>query len=373
MDMNAPVRKDVLYSKMGLGFLVVALTAVSASSAAHAADRIRVLSGAEQQTSYMSNFPAPLVVWVSDPLAERPVAGVRVTFIAEPGIKLSSNVAITDERGIAQVNATGLTPCTSRVTAKAVGAHGEADFDSLVVTKATLTIVPEDEETMPGSLPEISEYRIRGFVNGENEDSAHVSGVPVLTTTANDGSHYGNYAIKGGVGTLTSPNYEFVPGFGTLAVVADPKSPNPLDRPHTASSDLTPGERAVTVHAAILQPLMTVLMAPAPVVDGLEAKLAPHAVMELNVTAAGSRRDAAVPVHAAIAGTATLTPKGMVLSAAEAVAPVTMPSAAAAAPAKAGVGVHAAIGVSAPASSSNAQFNYNGSAIKTGLLPAGTN
>jgi len=71
-------------------------------------------------------------------------------------------------------------------------------------------------------LPAISSYTIQGFVNGDTMATAQISGEPSLTTTATAGSRFGNYAIKGNPGTLDSPNYTFVPGFGTLAVIDGP-------------------------------------------------------------------------------------------------------------------------------------------------------
>jgi hypothetical protein len=44
-----------------------------------------------------------------------------------------------------------------------------------------------------------------------------------LSTTANSSSPHANYAIKGGVGTLSSLNYTFVAGFGTMAILGNGK------------------------------------------------------------------------------------------------------------------------------------------------------
>jgi hypothetical protein len=68
-------------------------------------------------------------------------------------------------------------------------------------------------------LPAVAKYTIEGFVNGDTAETANITGAPVLTTTATNNSPHANYAIKGGPGTLESPNYNFVAGFGTLAML----------------------------------------------------------------------------------------------------------------------------------------------------------
>ena len=200
---------------------LVALFLAIAPGAATAAPAITALKGSGQQTTYASIFPAPLVVWVTDPATERPVTGLRVNFTAGKGIGLSSTFAITDERGLAAVSASGLIPCTSGVTAEIQGIpSAKVSFDGLVVNKAILTVVPTDVNAkVGGEVPAITGYTIQGFVNGDTEETAQITGSPVLTTTATDHSLHANYAIKGGVGSLSAPNYTFVAGFGTLAIV----------------------------------------------------------------------------------------------------------------------------------------------------------
>jgi hypothetical protein len=361
-------------TKLTLGCMIAGM--VSASVSASAAPAIRALSGADQQTTYQAAFPAPLVVWVSDPLSERSAAGVQVTFTAEPGIQLSSTTATTDERGLAQVTVIGLTPCTSHVRAHAAGVQETAEFGELVVNKAVLTVVPEDMESNPGVVPEISSYTIRGFVNGENEDSAHVSGVPSLSTTASTSSHYGNYAIKGGVGTLTAPNYTFVAGFGTLAMEADPRAKNPLDRPRQASKDkdvIMPVDHSLEVHPAILQQMMTVLIAPASVV-GKDLALPVRAAMRANAAIVdGYQTDARLPVRAAIDGDAPISSGALGLKSAEPVAPVIMPSPEAQSASRQNAPVRAAISAGTVQTVSQSPSAMNGSTIRKALVLPGTN
>ena len=206
-----------LKSKVTLG--VAASLIALAPIAASARPAIKALRGANQQTTYTAAFPAPLVVWVSDPVSHRAIPGIRVNFTAGSGIALNASYAVTDQHGLASVTATGLVPCSSSVSAEISGGRGaKVSFDGLVVDKATLTVVPADMQSNGGPVPALTSYTIVGFVNGETLEMAHVTGAPVLTTTATANSQHANYAIKGGVGTLWAPNYKFVAGFGTLAV-----------------------------------------------------------------------------------------------------------------------------------------------------------
>lgn len=241
-----------------LGALVLLL---SVAPTVVAAPAIRILRGANQQATYASSFPAPLVVWVTDPATERPVPGLRVHFTPSAGIGLSASDVITDERGLATVTASGLFACTSRVAAELSGFPGtQVSFDGLEVQKAVLTVVPADlNSTVGGPLPTPVSYTIRGFVNGDTEAAAQITGSPILTTTATDRSSHANYAIKGGVGTLSAPNYTFVPGFGTLAMVGGSEAARGEQE---ASLGLTP--EPVAVRAALTnQPSAVAVAQPA--------------------------------------------------------------------------------------------------------------
>ncbi len=185
---------------------------------------IKALSGGHQQTSYGLAFPAPLVVWVHDSATERSLAGVRVSFTATGGVGLSAKTVTTDDKGVARVVGVATAPGAASVTAQVEGAtRVQAKFDDLRIGKATLVIVPEDAASRTGQIPDVTEYTLQGFVNGDTEDTAEISGTPVLTTAATDHSPDANYAIKGNPGTLISTKYDFVPGFGTLVLVGDRK------------------------------------------------------------------------------------------------------------------------------------------------------
>lgn len=209
-----------------LGLLVGVVSSASVASALSTSPAIRVLRGASQQTTYGSAFPAALQVWVTDPATGSPLVGQQVNFTAGMGIGLSAASAVTDAKGVASVTATGLVSCTSQVRAEIDGVPGTSvTFAGLVVNKAVLTVVPADQlAALGGKLPSLIGYTMEGFVNGDTWGTAQITGSPVFTTTATDHSPHANYSIKGGAGTLSAPNYTFVAGFGTLAILAGPKS-----------------------------------------------------------------------------------------------------------------------------------------------------
>lgn len=222
------VRPQTAKTHSSICFAVVVLAAISAASVLAAEPALRILKGNNQQAVYGSSFAAPLTVWVSDSITHRSIAGVPVTFTAGAGIGLSSTSAVTDERGVAAVTATGLAAGASNVSARiADNPASQVTFGNLAVDKAVLTVLPADVDAPVGAqLPAVSAYSIQGFVNGDTEATAQISGTPVLTTTAKDNSPRANYAIKGNVGTLSAPNYSFVAGFGTLAFLGAPEMEN---------------------------------------------------------------------------------------------------------------------------------------------------
>jgi hypothetical protein len=231
--LKRPVRIARLAALLFVPVVALSLAASPAQGMSGAGPTLRALSGAEQQTSYASSFAKPLTVWVCDPATERSLAGVRVNFTASAGIRLSESSIVTDDNGLASVMATSLDVGTSSVKAEIGGDSSSAvSFDNLVVNKAVLTIVPVDVQSTVGVIPPITEYTIQGFVNGDTEDSAQISGVPVLSTIATESSPDANYAIKGNVGSLESPKYTFKPGFGALVLRGMGKA----SRPETAKT-----------------------------------------------------------------------------------------------------------------------------------------
>jgi len=193
---------------------------------------LQIVSGNNQQASYMSAFQMPLVVGAMDALSHRVLAGVRVRFQASPEVELSSQFVDTDSHGLASVSANGSVLGKFTVKAEIVGdSESTVIFDHLSVEKAKLVIVPADMQSIVGQVPTIASYSIRGFVNGETIDSAHITGTPELTTTARVTSPEANYAIKGGVGSLSAPNYDFVAGFGVLVVSGGAGAPRAQSDP----------------------------------------------------------------------------------------------------------------------------------------------
>jgi sugar lactone lactonase YvrE len=86
----------------------------------------------------------------------------------------------------------------------------------LTVDKAVLTVTPNNQSIVAGSvLPSLS-ATITGFVNAETQSV--VTGQPAVTTTASSSSPAGSYPIAAAVGTLAAANYSFTFGTGTLTI-----------------------------------------------------------------------------------------------------------------------------------------------------------
>jgi len=392
MNASLPTCGSRLKSKLALGGAAAILTFAVAPSIASALPAIKALSGAEQQTTYASTFPAPLVVWVTDPSGERAVSGARVHFTSDACIGLSSTVAVTDERGIAMVSAIGLKPCEGKATAFVEDApRATVNFRGMLVNKAILTIVPADLESKPGTVPAITDYFIVGFVNGETEDSAHIAGAPVLSTTAGANSIYGNYAVKGNVGTLTADNYTFEPGFGTLAITADANTLRARDRRQEAGI-LSPAAKPVSIEVRpALQEESPSLTAIPTIFAGSVRKGAGNPVRSANLRSTSTAREtahssiapvempgfaapqhseSAASVRAAISRTAT-NPARHPYSAA--IAPVDMPGFETSSPAESGIAVHAAIGQNRQTSLPSVSPSLSAVSIHKALIPPGTN
>lgn len=322
-------------AKVSLFLLAIFLAAASTRGIASQLPKIKVVSGANQQTAYASAFPAPLLVLVTDPITKRALPGVQVNFTPAAGIALSTAYAMTDTRGLASVTATGLALGSSNVTAEvAKFPTVRTRIEGLTVRKATLTVLPADMQTTVGVLPAITKYSLVGFVNGETATTANVTGAPKLTTTAHENSRHANYAIKGGVGSLWAPNYTFVAGFGTLAVLNESdvanqheQAPEPILQPSefeeqplavrqaVASLPSTVPAAPVKAPAAVALPPITVsndrVVSDAPVRTAIAQNLAKAAAaVQLSdarpalvapVQIAAVRKDLEAPVRAAIA------------------------------------------------------------------------
>jgi hypothetical protein len=356
--------------------------------AAAAAPAIRVLKGADQQTTYASAFAAPLTVWVTDPVAQQSLVGVRVNFTAGPGIGLSASYAVTDEHGLAAIIATGLSAGVSSVKAEVAGfPSSQASFGDLIVNKAVLTVVPADLAAASGDkLPAISLYTIQGFVNGDTEATAQITGDPVLTTTAKDNSPHANYAIKGGVGTLSSPNYTFVAGFGTLAVSGSANGS--LDPAQAAEAALDAGAEPASVRPALMNKPVSVSLREPAFLAGLRGQSGIFVQTAISAAPAvlhsavlnSQVRNAALPQAAAIASPASTAPVRAAVSAKAAalVSPANTAPVHAAVLAKATAPAAPAIltsvrtAVTTPAASASVTSPYASSSIHTALIVPGT-
>ena len=89
---------------------------------------------------------------------------------------------------------------------------------TLVVGKAVLTVVANDNSRLYGAPNPALTYTISGFVNGETLETSGVSGSPSVMTTADVNSPVGSYAIIVTPGTLSAARYDFVYVNGTLIV-----------------------------------------------------------------------------------------------------------------------------------------------------------
>jgi hypothetical protein len=94
---------------------------------------------------------------------------------------------------------------------------------TLTVDKAILTVTPNNQSIVSGSVVPSLSATITGFVNGETQTV--VTGLPALTTTGTSSSPAGTYPIVATLGTLAAGNYSFTFGTGTLTIT--PAASNP--------------------------------------------------------------------------------------------------------------------------------------------------
>ncbi len=89
---------------------------------------------------------------------------------------------------------------------------------TLVVNKASLQVSAQPVQVTYGDpIPTSFTVAYSGFVN--NEDASVVSGTPVFSTTANNSSHPGDYAVKVDVSGMSAANYALTPVAGKLTIV----------------------------------------------------------------------------------------------------------------------------------------------------------
>jgi hypothetical protein len=178
---------------------------------------IAVYSGSGQTAVYGSALAAPLVVVVRD-ANQLPVPGVAVTF-AGTGLQLSAASTTTNAAGLATVSATAASTGAlgAIATATVDGVPAGAAFDE-TGTKATLTVTAASLDVPVGQPVPALTYTTAGFVNGDT--AAVLTGAPVETTTATQGSPVGSYPITLAQGSLAAANYSFKLVNGTLTITS---------------------------------------------------------------------------------------------------------------------------------------------------------
>ena len=170
---------------------------------------IVALSGSGQTTTYGGSFAAPLEVLVLDS-AGLGVASVPVTFSSN-AIKFSSTTVLTNATGFASVMASAVQVGSLNASASIAGVGTAAAFTE-TATKATLQVNPGVVYWDFNQPIVLSQFTVTGLINGDT-----VSGSPMLTTTAHQGSPVGPYAITAKIGTLVvPPDYTVVFNAGRL-------------------------------------------------------------------------------------------------------------------------------------------------------------
>ncbi|HTC76080.1 MAG TPA: MBG domain-containing protein [Edaphobacter sp.] len=173
----------------------------------------------------------------SAPVTTRPTLTItaanasRVYGAANPVLTASASGAVSGDTFTltASTTATSSSPAgTYSIVPLATGAN-LANYNvvyvngTLTVDKATLTVTPNNQSIVAGSVLPSLAATITGFVNGDAQTV--VTGSPALTTTAISSSPAGSYPITATVGTLAATNYSFTFGTGTLTIT--PAAANP--------------------------------------------------------------------------------------------------------------------------------------------------
>lgn len=155
--------------------------------------------------------PIPLTAVAVDANTGQPINNLQVSFSATPA-------------SLATVVGQSLTITGAGTVAVTANQPGNDDYaaaqpvtDTIQVAKAPLTVQASDVTVVQGvPIPPLNLYTANGFVNGESLTA--LTGLPVLTTTATQGSPVGQYPITITQGTLSSNNYAFNFVNGTLTI-----------------------------------------------------------------------------------------------------------------------------------------------------------
>jgi M6 family metalloprotease-like protein len=175
-----------------------------------------------------------------------------VTYGASPltlSASASSGLPVTfSVTGPAKVNGTTLTITGAGSVVVTANQAGNSTYaaaapvsQSIAVAKATLTVIATNVSvTYNAPLPKLA-YTTTGYVDGDS--SAVLSGTPVETTTAKQGSAPGSYPITVAQGTLAATNYNFQFKSGTVTVTPLGTTATPAFTPksgtYTSSQSVT--------------------------------------------------------------------------------------------------------------------------------------
>ncbi len=115
---------------------------------------------------------------------------------------------------------------------------------TLTVSPSVLEVIPQNTSIRYGdSIPQLS-YSFSGFMGTDN--SAVVSGSPLLTTSATSKANVGNYAIQCLTGSLHAVNYSFSCQSGTLSITPVAATVVPGSQLMVYGSNVPPLSYAIT-------------------------------------------------------------------------------------------------------------------------------
>jgi M6 family metalloprotease-like protein len=197
------------------------------------------------QTITFKQLSAPVTYGTSPvTLSASASSGLPVTFSATgPATVNGATLTITGA---------GSVVVTANQAGNGTFAAASAVSQTIAVAKATLTVVATNASVAyNAALPKLA-YTTTGYVHGDT--SAVLSGTPVETTTAKQGSAPGSYPITVAQGTLAAINYNFQFKGGTLTVtslgtVATPAfTPAPGTYTSSRSVTITDATKGATIY-----------------------------------------------------------------------------------------------------------------------------
>ena len=154
------------------------------------------------------------------------VAPITLNATASSGLTIGYTVTgqATLSGNTLQVIGIGSITITAQQTGNSTYSAATSVVRSFTVTPALLTVTPNNTNKYINQVNPTLTYTITGYVNGDAVEFPVVFGAASLTTTATASSPVGTYPIMASLGTLTTANYTFQFGTGTLTVI-QPSSP----------------------------------------------------------------------------------------------------------------------------------------------------